>query len=83
MLARVGNDDVPHDLSLSKHHAQHLLASVQRARELLNWRASNPGARGEQSALWHLANSQLAPWTTNEQEADAAALSRRTGALIG
>jgi nucleoside-diphosphate-sugar epimerase len=77
VLVHVTDQDVPQDLSLSKSFAQHILPSVQRARELLNWQASDPVARVEQSVLWHLAHSHLEPWTAEENEADLAALSRR------
>ena len=76
VLVDVADRDVPHDLSLSKNHAQHMLASVQRARALLDWRASSPLLRVEQSVTWHLANSQFEPWTVEEHEADLAAISR-------
>ena len=75
-LVRVADHDVPQDLSLSKGFAQHILPSVQRARELLGWQAGDPRARVEQSVRWHLAHSRLEPWSAEDDEADRVALSR-------
>jgi nucleoside-diphosphate-sugar epimerase len=77
VLVQVADGDVPQDLSLSRSFAQHILPSVQRARELLDWQAGDPVARVAQSVLWHLAHSRLEPWSAEEDEVDRAALSRR------
>lgn len=70
----VPDAQVPADLSISRTHSQHLLASVARARELLNWSASEANARVRQSVAWHLQNSRFDPWTDAEQARDVAAL---------
>ncbi|WP_420367092.1 NAD-dependent epimerase/dehydratase family protein [Curtobacterium sp. L1-20] len=73
-FATVPDARVPVDLSISKNHSQHLLASVARAHELLHWRASDADARVRESVAWHLQNSRFDPWTDDEQARDVAAL---------
>jgi nucleoside-diphosphate-sugar epimerase len=73
-LVHVVDSSVPADLSLSKAHTQHLLVSVQLARELLDWHSSDPIVRVTESVRWHLANSQFPALSDNEQQRDDEAL---------
>jgi nucleoside-diphosphate-sugar epimerase len=73
----VPDASVPADLSISKNHSQHLLVSVARAHELLDWSASDAPARVRQSVAWHLQYTRFAPWSDEEQARDAAALRER------
>lgn len=77
MLTEVPDEQVPADLSISKSRTQHLLASVQKAHEVLGWRAEDPRLRVEQSVKWHLRNTRPEPWTADESLSDDRALSAR------
>lgn len=74
-LVRVPDDALPADLALTAAPAQHLLASVRRAEELLGWAPEDPGHRVRASVAWHLAHPPAAPtWTDDDARADDAAL---------
>lgn len=76
-LVTVPDAVVPADLSLSTAHPQHMLASVGRARELLDWSAGDPAARVRESVRWHLAQAQQPAWTPHDESIDEEALASR------
>lgn len=77
VLAEVANDVVPADLSISRGSAQHLLASVQRASDLLGWNTGDPRVRVRESVLWHLAHTRFAQWSEEERDRDSSSLRSR------
>ena len=74
-LVRVPDDVVPADLSRSRAFAQHMLVSVRRAEELLDWAPGNPEQRVVESVCWHLEHPPNSRWTSQDDEADERALS--------
>ncbi|MDN3495813.1 NAD-dependent epimerase/dehydratase family protein [Planococcus sp. APC 4015] len=77
VLAEVANEAVPADLSISRGSAQHLLASVQRASDLLGWNAGDPRVRVRESVLWHLKHTRFEQWSDEEREKDSNSLRNR------
>ena len=73
-LVRVPDSVVPADLSLSRAHPQHLLASVHLAHELLGWQSGDPAIRVRESVEWHIANSDFAALSDAEASDDDDAL---------
>jgi len=73
-LVRVLDEAVPPDLSLSRAHSQHMLASVELAQSLLGQKAADPMVRIRQSVRWHLRYSRQGQWTTHDSILDDAAL---------
>jgi hypothetical protein len=69
-LVRVPDSVVPGDLSLSKAHPQHLLASVHLAHELLGWQSGDPAIRVQESVQWHITHSDLAALSDAEASDD-------------
>jgi nucleoside-diphosphate-sugar epimerase len=55
-LVRVPDELLPDDLDISGDIAQHLLASAEKAREMLGWVNSDPRQRVRDSVSWHLAH---------------------------
>lgn len=55
-LVTVPDPDVPDDLSLTRHYAQHLLFDSRKAADLLGWRPGNPRDGLAASVRWHLAH---------------------------
>lgn len=78
-LVQVPDAAVPADLALSKTYHQHMLASVQRAMELLRWTPGDPVRRVEESVLWHLRHPSPAAWSVERQQGDDAALTKALG----
>jgi nucleoside-diphosphate-sugar epimerase len=76
-LVTVPDAVVPPDLSISKAHRQHLLASVRLARGLLNWTAGDPATRVKKSVRWHHAQPHKSTWPPEQQATDDAALASR------
>ncbi len=75
-LVHVPDAVVPTDLALTRAHQQHILASVQRAEDLLGWRAGDPAERVRQSVAWHLEHPSPAQWDDAQQRADDEALAQ-------
>lgn len=74
-LVTVPDSVIPPDLGLSATQAQHLLISVERARELLGWAPGEPAELVADSVRWHLANPPSGTtWTPQDETADDAAL---------
>jgi nucleoside-diphosphate-sugar epimerase len=73
-LVTVPDTVVPPDLSISKAHPQHLLASVRLASDLLDWTAGDPATRVKESVRWHLEQPHQSSWSPDQQSADEAAL---------
>ena len=71
-LVGVGDDVLPPDLRSVGAVSQHLLASGQKAREVLGWRDSEPGTALRRSVRWHLEHPP--PGWSNDFAADEAAL---------
>lgn len=69
-LVRVSDDSLPSDMALSAAQAQHLLVSVTRAQQVLDWRPSDPPERVRDSVHWHI---QHPPAGTTWTQADTAA----------
>lgn len=65
---------LPAELALTAAPAQHLLASVQRAKDLLGWSPGDAEQRVADSVRWHLANPSERPWTEADASADDTAL---------
>jgi nucleoside-diphosphate-sugar epimerase len=78
-LVQVPDAAVPVDFLLSKTHHQHILASVQRAMDLLQWRPGDPVRRVEESVLWHLRHPSPSGWSVEKQLSDEAALAKAIG----
>lgn len=55
-LVRVRDDALPEDLGITGDVAQHMLASNEKARSLLDWRDGDPWERIGDSVRWHLAH---------------------------
>jgi nucleoside-diphosphate-sugar epimerase len=55
-LVTVPDRDVPDDLGLTRHSAQHLLFDSHKARDLLGWRPGDPREGVAASVRWHLAH---------------------------
>jgi nucleoside-diphosphate-sugar epimerase len=55
-LVTVPDADVPDDLDLTRHYAQHLLFDSHKARAMLGWRPGPPEEGLAASVRWHLAN---------------------------
>ncbi|MEU7947230.1 NAD-dependent epimerase/dehydratase family protein [Micromonospora taraxaci] len=55
-LVRVSDEVLPADLRASAAVGQHLLASGQKARDVLGWRDSDPQEALRRSVQWHRAN---------------------------
>lgn len=53
-LVRVPDGELPHDLRLTRTHAQHLLTSSRKAMDLLGWRPEHPATAVPRSVRWHL-----------------------------
>lgn len=73
-LVRVPDQALPPDLALSAAHAQHILACVSLAEQLLGWAPADPASRVSESVLWHLANPSDKPWTDADSNVDDDAL---------
>ncbi|MCP3424974.1 NAD-dependent epimerase/dehydratase family protein [Rothia sp. AR01] len=74
-LVRVPEEALPPDLALTGAPAQHVLASVERARRLLGWDPGEPERRVAESVRWHLANPpEDAGWTEADARRDDEAL---------
>ena len=74
-LVRVPDQALPSELALTGAPAQHILACVQRAEQLLGWTPADPALRVAESVRWHLANPPNTAWTEKDTRADNAALS--------
>lgn len=70
-LIRVGDDVLPADLRASAAVGQHVLASGQKAREVLGWRDSDPLAALRRSVRWHVEHPPQ-DWETDFSADDAA-----------
>ena len=55
-LVRVADDALPEDLKFTGSMPQHILASAQKARQLLGWTTSDPFATLRTTVRWHLAH---------------------------
>lgn len=55
-LVAVPDADLPEDMELTKHYAQHLLFDSRKAQSLLGWQPGPPEAGVTASVRWHLAN---------------------------
>ncbi|HEY3953948.1 MAG TPA: NAD-dependent epimerase/dehydratase family protein [Streptosporangiaceae bacterium] len=55
-LVTVPDPDVPGDMDLTRHYAQHLLFGSHKAQAMLGWRPGPPEAGIAASVRWHLAN---------------------------
>ena len=73
-LVRVPDQALPPELALTGAPAQHLLACVQRAEQLLGWAPSDPERRVAESVRWHLAHPSLSRWTDTDTDTDESAL---------
>ena len=80
-LVTVPDRDVPEDMDLTKHYAQHLLFDSHKARALLGWQPGPPGAGVTASVRWHLAHPPAAcdPDFTADDRALAAASAQPAG----
>ncbi|GIH19862.1 NAD-dependent epimerase/dehydratase family protein [Rugosimonospora africana] len=70
-LVRVSDDRLPADLRSVGAVDQHLLASAQKAREVLGWRDSDRETAMRRSVRWHLNNPPL-EWSDDFSQDDAA-----------
>lgn len=75
-LVRVPEPALPPELALTGAPAQHVLASVARAQELLGWSPGAPEARVADSVRWHLDHPPATAWTEEDTDRDEAALRR-------
>lgn len=73
-LVKVPDSAIPADLSLSGSLSQHVLASVQRAQELLRWQAGDPAEGVQRSVAWHLEHPPPVRWDSEMERGDDAAL---------
>ena len=79
-LVRVADGALPPDLALTAAHCQHLLFSVRRAEELLDWAPADPETRVAESVRWHLCHPPEQPsWAQSDAEADDRALRTQIG----
>jgi nucleoside-diphosphate-sugar epimerase len=74
-LVRVPDAQLPPDLALLGAPGQHLLASTQRAQDLLRWQPPDPAERVAASVQWHLQHPPETPWSDLDSQADDAVLS--------
>lgn len=74
-LVRVPDEQLPPDLALLGAPGQHLLASTQRAQDLLRWQPPDPAERVAASVQWHLQHPPESPWSDEDSQADDVALS--------
>jgi nucleoside-diphosphate-sugar epimerase len=74
-FVRVGDDVLPGDLRATGAVDQHLLASAQKARDVLGWRDTDPTAALRRAVRWHVQHPP--PDWSRDFSADEAAL--RTG----
>ncbi len=74
-LVRIPDEHLPPDLALLGAPGQHLLASTQRAQDLLNWQPPDPADRVATSVHWHLQHPPQTAWNDQHSQAEAAALS--------
>ncbi len=70
---------VPDELWLTGTQAQHVVADVSAAREVLGWAPGDPGERVAGSVRWHLEHPPATPWTEADSAADDAAVAARGG----
>jgi nucleoside-diphosphate-sugar epimerase len=75
-LVRVGDDMLPADLRSTGAAEQHLLASAQKAHEVLGWRDAGGAAALRRSVQWH--RNHPPPDWNRDFSADDAALRRET-----
>lgn len=73
-LVQVPEAALPADVALTGAPPQHMLASVQRAAQLLAWSPGEPELRVVESVRWHLENPPDTAWTDEDTRADDAAL---------
>jgi len=73
-LVRVPDEHLPPDLALLGAPAQHLLASTQRAQDLLGWEPSDPAEGVTASVHWHLRHPPEMGWSERDTRAETAAL---------
>jgi nucleoside-diphosphate-sugar epimerase len=73
---RVPEDLLPADLRLTGTFAQHVLADVRAAQDVLEWQPPAPERRVAESVRWHLTHGTVPPWTEADSEQDDAALRR-------
>jgi nucleoside-diphosphate-sugar epimerase len=73
-LVRVPDDALPPDLALLGAPAQHMLADIRRAQELLGWTPGDPATRVAESVAWHLAHPPPDGWDEDDTAADERAL---------
>jgi nucleoside-diphosphate-sugar epimerase len=74
---RVPEELLPADLRLTGTFAQHVVADVRAAQDLLGWRPTAPERRVADSVRWHLAHGTVPPWSEADGERDDAALAAR------
>lgn len=70
-LVRVGDEALPADLRATGAVGQHVLASGQKAHDVLGWRDSDPQAALLRSVQWHLEHPPQ-DWATDFSADDAA-----------
>ena len=73
-FVRVADEVVPDDLSLSRNHRQHMIASVQRAEDLLGWSSTDSETMVPRSIKWHLTQMDSAKFDQEAALADDLAL---------
>jgi nucleoside-diphosphate-sugar epimerase len=73
-LVRVPDHLLPPDLALLGAPAQHLLADIHQAEQLLAWIPGDPTERVTQSVRWHLKYPPNNGWSDADTEAERAAL---------
>lgn len=72
--AQVPDEALPDELWLTRTAAQHVVADVTSAREVLGWDPADPAERVAASVRWHLDHPPPTPWTDEDTAADDAAL---------
>ncbi len=72
---RVPDGLVPADLAQTARLSQHFVTSAARARELLDWRDSDPRANLRRTVEWHLAHPPEASADFSEDDAALAGAS--------
>jgi hypothetical protein len=73
-LVRVPDHLLPPDLALLGAPAQHLLADIHQAEQLLAWTPGDPTERVTQSVRWHLKHPPNNGWSDADTEAERTAL---------
>lgn len=73
-LIQVPDAALPAELALTRAPQQHILASVNRAEQLLAWSPADSVLRVGESVRWHLDNPPDRTWTADDTRADDAAL---------